>query len=185
MKKQIVRILLLVLLAVLPTVSQATRDNDFVARLMGTVEAQSNLYPATDYQQITVSPTMIQSVMEMMANGSLNNTDISHQNQEIITKLLRNIKSLRLFIATNNADNYQQLALRVYNDNKHTYKTFKSNQTKGKSSSTRIYTRKSQKKVVEIVVVEEPTQTQDILQILNMTGEFTSDFINLLLQMRN
>ena len=52
----------------------AVTDNDFVARLMKQVNAHPSAYPASDYKQITVSPTMMQSVIEMLTSTKMTET---------------------------------------------------------------------------------------------------------------
>ncbi len=187
---------LLTLLAFALVPAAAVADNDFVALVMEHVEADAEQYPSSDYQQITVSPTMIQSVTEMMNQGAFDNTtEISADDREIMSKLLRNVKSMRIFIANANNDDYKSVVQQVVSENKHKYKAFKSAAARDIKSTTRIYTRKSAGKVVELVVVYIPDgqsttdshegPNPDKLQILNMTGEFTADFINLLIQMRS
>ena len=55
--KHIITILLLALLPSLHTM--ATKEQDFVALMMERISSKPAAYPSSDYENITVSPTMI------------------------------------------------------------------------------------------------------------------------------
>lgn len=177
-------LLLLVALAIIPiTQATAATEKDFVAQMMEAITNQPDDYPATDYRQITVSPTMMKSVVEMMQDNTNHLSGTDAQNQEIYSRLLKCVKSLRIFLANNNQKNYARLARRVISNNKSVYKAFKGASKEEKRSDRHIWTRHSGDKVVEIVMLTEQEPRQRALQILNLTGDFTDDFISLLLQM--
>ena len=176
--------LLLITLAILPMLQGlAATEKDFVAQMMEAISNQPDTYPATDYRQITVSPTMMKSVVEMMSQNSNHLSGTDAQNQEIYSRLLKCVKSLRIFLATNNQKAYTRLARRVVSNNKTIYKAFKATSNEEKRSDRHIWTRHSGGKVVEIVMLTEEDPRHKALQILNLTGDFTDDFISLLLQM--
>lgn len=171
-------------LTIIPIVqAAAATEKDFVAQMMEAITNQPNSYPASDYRQITVSPTMMKSVVEMMSQNSNHLSGADAQNQEIYSRLLKCVKSLRIFLANNNQKAYARLARRVISNNKTIYKAFKGTSKEEKRNDRHIWTRHSGDKVVEIVMLTEQEPRQKALQILNLTGDFTDDFISLLLQM--
>ena len=106
--KHLIQILILSFMVLVPVgATQSVADNDFVARMMKQITSRPSSYPSTDYKQITVSPTMMQSVIEMLTSDAPIAGDFNIENKETISKLLRNVKSLRIFIATENIKNYQ------------------------------------------------------------------------------
>lgn len=178
------QLLLLVAFTTLPLIqSVAATEKDFVAQMMEAITNQPDTYPSTDYRQITVSPTMMKSVVDMMQDNSNHLSGTDAQNQEIYSRLLKCVKSLRIFLANNNQKAYARLARRVVSNNKSIYKAFKGASKEQKRSDRQIWTRHSGDKVVEIVMLTEEEPRQRALQILNLTGDFTDDFISLLLQM--
>lgn len=178
------QLLLFVAFTTLPLLqSVAATEKDFVAQMMEAITNQPDTYPSTDYRQITVSPTMMKSVVEMMQDNSNHLSGTDAQNQEIYSRLLKCVKSLRIFLANNNQKAYARLARRVVSNNKSIYKAFKGASKEQKRSDRQIWTRHSGDKVVEIVMLTEEEPRQRALQILNLTGDFTDDFISLLLQM--
>ncbi|MDY3063666.1 MAG: hypothetical protein SOW56_06530, partial [Bacteroidaceae bacterium] len=94
----------LLLLLMVATSAQAGKDNDFVARIMKQISGQPSLYQPSEYKQITVSPTMMQSVVEMLTSIEQNDRGQESANREIIGKLLKSVKSLRIFVASENID---------------------------------------------------------------------------------
>lgn len=182
--KHIIQILILSFMVLVPAgATQAAADNDFVARMMKQITSRPSVYPSTDYKQITVSPTMMQSVVEMLTSGAPIAGDFSNEDKEIVSKLLRNVKSLRIFVATENIKNYQALANKVLKDNKKIYTIFKSPKTGETGPKAHIWTRQNGNRVVEIITILDSDEGNKELRILNFTGEFNNDFINLLVQM--
>lgn len=177
-------IILLLAVAVLPlTEGFAATEKDFVALVMEAIGNQPDTYPSGDYRQITVSPTMMKSVVEMMNQNANHLSGTDAQNQEIYSRLLKSVKSLRIFLATNNQKSYSRLVKRVISNNKGIFKAFKGASKEERHSGRQIWTRHSGDKVVEIVMLTEEEPKQRALQVLNLTGDFTDDFISLLLQM--
>ena len=162
----------------------AVTDNDFVARLMKQVNAHPSAYPASDYKQITVSPTMMQSVIEMLTSTKMTETVGNNGDMEIVSKLLRNVRSLRIFIASDNINSYQLLADKVIRENRKIYTKFKLHEKAGDpKTKARVWTRQAGDRVVEIIAILDSDDKTPELRILNLTGEFSNDFINLLVKM--
>lgn len=158
---------------------QAATDNDFVARMMKQINSRPSSYDASDYKQITVSPTMMQSVLEMLASADMPEA----QDKEIVSKLLHSVKSLRIFIASDNINAYQTLVNKVIQDNKKIYRKFKS--PKASDNNAHIWTRQAGGKVIEIIALLDRDDKNPEMRILNLTGEFNDEFINLLVKMPN
>ena len=159
------------------------KKQDFVAQMMERINAKPDAYPATDYQQITVSPSMMKSVLEMMDKADNAIDDNVAQNKELYSKLLRNVKSLRIFIANSNAALYQDLARQVFAKNRRVYKPFKIEDSEA-DDNKQIWLRRSGNNIVEIIVMMGEGAGDKPMQILNVTGEFGNEFISLLKQMQ-
>lgn len=175
----------LLLLLMVATSAQAGKDNDFVARMMKQISGQPSLYQPSEYKQITVSPTMMQSVVEMLTSIEQNDRGQESANREIIGKLLKSVKSLRIFVASENIDSYRQLVYKTAQDNKRIYKIFKSENATPDAAKTHIWTRRSGNKVVEIITMLDPDAQSPEMRILNLTGVFTNDFVDLLNMLQN
>ena len=158
------------------------KKQDFVAQMMERVTARPDAYSAADYKQITVSPSMMKSVVEMMDKADNVADENAAHNKELYSKLLRNVKSLRIFIANSNPALYQDLAKQVFAKNRRVYKPFKTDDSKA-DERRQIWIRQSGNNIVEIVVVMGENVGDKPMQILNVTGEFGNEFISLLKQM--
>ena len=88
--KHIITILLLAMLPSLHTM--ATKEQDFVALMMERISSKPAAYPSSDYENITVRPTMINCMLDMMDSdtdaGSLLPGG-NAQNQELFRQQLR------------------------------------------------------------------------------------------------
>ena len=95
-------LLVALLLTLLPgTLAWGAKEQDFVALMMEHISSKPADYPTTDYENITVSPTMISYMLDMMDNDSDNSSLLpgnSAQNLEQLRQLLKDVKSLRIFI---------------------------------------------------------------------------------------
>ena len=66
-------LLVAILLTLLPgTLAWGAKEQDFVALMMERISSKPADYPTTDYENITVSPTMISYMLDMMDNDSDN-----------------------------------------------------------------------------------------------------------------
>ena len=170
-------------LSVAHATERGAADQDFIAQMMERVSSKPATYAASDYQNVTVSPTMINYVIDMMGNddqGLLEES--SAQNQQLLRQLLKNVKSLRIFTASNNIDKYTTLAKQLLSKNKHTYKEFAAKDQLG--DSKHIWTRQSNNNVVEIILLDQGSGQGKPLQILNLTGNFGDNFFETLMQIK-
>lgn len=158
------------------------KKQDFVAQMMERVTARPDAYSAADYKQITVSPSMMKSVVEMMDKADNVADENAAHNKELYSKLLRNVKSLRIFIANSNPALYQDLAKQVFAKNRRVYKPFKIEDSEV-DDNKQIWLRRSGNNIVEIIVMMGEGAGDKPMQILNVTGEFGNEFISLLKQM--
>lgn len=181
MKKTLTILFLTLLFAVSPAVEmQAAGGADFVARMMKQIVAAPATYSESDYVQTTVSPKMMQSVIEKLTSGEMTSVGQDAGDVEIMTRLLRDVKSLRVFMTTANAPRYRKLADCLLRDNKNRYKMFASEPTGQSANTTRIWTRKSGNRVVEIIAIVDEHGQAAQMRILNFTGNFSDDFVGLL-----
>ena len=181
--KHIITILLLAMLPSLHTM--ATKEQDFVALMMERISSKPAAYPSSDYENITVSPTMINCMLDMMDSD----TDASSllpggnaQNQELFRQLLKDVKSLRIFTASKNTARYKALIRHLLGKHKHTYKEFAAKEQLG--NNKHIWTRQSNNSVVEIIMIDDHPDSGKPMQILNITGDFGDKFFETLMQIR-
>ena len=173
------------LLALLPVSNtMATKEQDFVAQMMEHISSSPDTYNASEYHNVTVSPTMISMMIDMMDNEEsaklLPNSNIP--NQEVLRQLLKDVKSLRIFTVSNSADKYKELMLQLLKKHKRTYKEYPAQDKLG--DKKHIWTRQSNNNVVEIILLDESSEDNKPLQILNLTGVFSDTFFDTLMQMR-
>ena len=187
MKKLLFLLLVLNVQCTIPNVvcagERGAADQDFIAQMMEHVSSKQAIYAASDYQSVTVSPTMINYVIDMIGNddqGLLEGS--SAQDQQLFKQLLKNVKSLRIFTASSNIDKYTALAKQLLGKNKHTYKEFAAKDQLG--DSKRIWTRQSNNNVVEIILLDQGTGQGKPMQILNLTGNFGDNFFETLMQIK-
>lgn len=170
-----------ILMTLIPsTVIYGGSEKDFIGKMLDYVNGKSSIYMTSEYDHITVSPTMIKNVLNMMGENSKMLSDNEADNQELLKELLENVKSLRIFTVSKQADKYEALTKQLLHKNKHVYKEYAVEQL---DDDKHIWTRQSGKNVVEIVMVEEDPKGDDTLQIVNLTGNFGDSFFNLLMKM--
>lgn len=179
-------LLVAILLTLLPgTLAWGAKEQDFVALMMERISSKPADYPTTDYENITVSPTMISYMLDMMDNDSDNSNLLpgnSAQNQEQLRQLLKDVKSLRIFTASQNTAKYKKLTLHLLGKHKNTYKEYHVKEQPG--NSKHIWTRQSSNSVVEIILLNDDPDSSKPMQILNITGDFGDQFFETLMQIR-
>ena len=163
---------------------QGATEDDFVAQIMERVSKTPKNFPASEYENITVGPAMIKSVLDMM--GDEDNMDFlpgdNTNGMGELKGVLEDVKSLRMFIVKDKADKYNALVKQLFNKNKRIYKEFTASDQLG--DNKHVYTRQSGNNVVEIVLVEEAAGENKSFQILDLTGSFSDGFFNKLMKIR-
>ena len=137
--------------------SKADVSKDFVGLLLSDIKSTQSVQNSSeeDYQCITIGPTMMEKVIDMMAEKNKNEEGSNaDKNRQIIKKILPHIKSLRVFSAQQNSDAYYENVTTLLNKNKNT--------------------------VIEIIQINKK---EDDLKVVNFTGEMTNDFVSELLKM--
>src|SRR5574344_2099614 len=99
--------------------ANAKAKQDFVGLLVEMFETQENANDAQkDFECITVSPDMMGKVLQMTEDNKDN---------EQINKVLRHVKSLRIFSVSHNSNQYYEKVQKLLKKNKNTYKPYKAN----------------------------------------------------------
>ena len=95
------RLLILSLCIVLTLAAQAKKETqDFVTQFMTELQNDSHV-SEDDYRCVTVSPQMMERVLQMMQANTL-------KDEDQIRDALTHIRSLRVFTATDNIEIYDQ-----------------------------------------------------------------------------
>lgn len=171
-----------ILIALIPsTVVCGASERDFIGKILDRVNSKATTYLTSEYDHITVSPTMIKNVLKMIGSNANLLSEDDADNQELLKRLLENVKSLRVFIVSKEAEKYLTLTKQLFSKNKHLYKEFAVEQL---GENKHVWTRQSGKKVIEIVMVENNPKGEDTMQIVDLTGNFGDEFFNLLMKMR-
>ncbi len=178
--KHLFHILVSLVVTLVPAAAaQSSNDNDFIAHMMKRIEANANTYPASDYRQITVGPSMMRDVVEMLASTDKTASAEASEYKQTVSELLRRIMSLRILLVSNNSSAYRSLANKVLRDNKRIYKKYDPDVADKDQSQAGVWTRRAGNKVVEIIALLD-TGGNAGLRILNLTGDFDNDFMALL-----
>jgi len=159
--------------------SKADSSKDFVGLLLSDIKStqKTQNFSEQDYQCITISPAMMEKVIDLMSEKNKNEEDSNtDNNRQIIKKILSHIKSLRIFSAQHNSDTYHEYVITLLNKNKNKYKPY----TTADKENTCIWLRKNKDTVIEIIQINKK---EDDLKVVNFTGEMTNDFVNELLKM--
>ncbi len=158
---------------------KADVNEDFVGLLLSDIKAEQNTNNTSeeDYSCITIGPSMMEKVLDMMSNDTEEDPAAdTDTDKEHIKKILPHIKSLRIFNAQHNMDVYYNNALTLLNKNKNKYKVYNANG----NETPCIWLRKNKDKVIEIIQINKQ---EDDLKVLNFTGDMTNDFVKELLKM--
>ena len=175
-------LLLSILVALIPSaVVYGGSEQDFIGKMMSHVNSKADTYLDSEYENITVSPTMIKSVLKMIGNNSKLLSDVDADKQGQLKGLLENVKSLRILTVSKEADKYMTLTQKLLKKHKRVYKEYAVEQL---GEDKQIWTRQSGKNVIEIVMIEEAPKGKDTLQIVDLTGSFGDNFFNMLMKMR-
>lgn len=158
--KQLLAQLALLALAACPVSAQTTQD--FAARFMNEHADSQEL------NCVTIGPKMLARMLSI-------NTD--DQNGQRIKTLLNNVKSFRLITAGEQGSEYRKDALELLAKNKRRYAPYEEGAANGE---TCVWIRKRGKQIVELVFVE-PDENDDFM-ILNITGEISDEFVDVLTQ---
>ena len=169
------------LMMLLPTaVAYGGSEQDFIGKMLSHVNGKADTYLSSEYEHITVSPTMIKSVLKMIGTNSRLLSEVDADKQEQLKSLLENVKSLRILTVSKEADKYMTLTQKLLKKHKRVYKEYAVEQL---GDDKQIWTRQSGKNVIEIVMIEEAPKGKDTLQIVDLTGSFGDNFFNLLMKM--
>lgn len=175
------RLLFAILIALIPSaVVYGGTEQDFIGKMLSHVNGKADTYLTSEYEHITVSPTMIKSVLKMIGSNTKLLSEVDADKQEQLKGLLENVKSLRVLTVSKEADKYMTLTQKLFNKNKHVYKEYVVEQL---GEDKQIWTRQSGKNVIEIVMIEENPKGDDTLQIVDLTGNFGDNFFNMLMKM--
>ena len=176
------RLLFCILIALIPSaVVYGGSEQDFIGKMLSHVNGKADTYSTSEYEHITVSPTMIKSVLKMIGSNTKLLSEVDANKQEQLKGLLENVKSLRVLTVSKEAAKYMTLTQKLFNKNKHVYKEYAVEQL---GEDKQIWTRQSGKSVIEIVMIEENPKGDDTLQIVDLTGNFGDNFFNMLMKMR-
>ena len=174
----------ILLLTLLPaTLTWGAKEQDFVALMLEQISNKPTLYSSSEYENITVSPTMIGYMLEMMDSEGEDAGLLAGDNaisQEQLRQLLKDVKSLRMFTASKNTEKYKGLMLKLLEKNKQTYKEIPNTNQDGNKGQ--VWFRQSNDKVVEIILIDKGQDDSKPLQILNLTGNFSDNFFETLMQ---
>ena len=171
-----------ILIALIPSaVVYGGSEQDFIGKMLSHVNGKTDTYLASEYEHITVSPTMIKSVLKMISSNTKLMSEVDADKQEQLKGLLENVKSLRILTVSKEADKYMTLTQNLFKKNKHVYKEYAVEQL---GEDKHIWTRQSGKSVIEIVMIEENPKGDDTMQIVDLTGNFGDNFFNMLMKMR-
>lgn len=163
-------LLLFVWILLLPQTMQAKNDKDFVAIFIDRItEITDSLeIDSTDYECVTISPSMIERMLQMVEEKSEEQTALEH--------ILPHVKSLRIFSSMDKSEllfNQAQYLLDQYSQR---YKCVRIHLTR----VPQIWIRKNRNKVIEMIVCKREA---DALRIVNLTGDINQEFIDELLKM--
>ena len=167
--------LLLFLLSglLLPFKAVAENTTDFVALLMNDLAEEQEASPKEEYGCITVSPAMMEKVLNMIQEKD------AKENDEQIKRILPHVKSMRIFTATKHIGKYYTEATTLLDKKAKSYKPFKADEKKSKKPC--VWIRRNGNKVIEMVVMEK--KEDEALHIINITGDMNKAFVDELLKM--
>ena len=168
------RLLIVTLALVLTLAAQAKKETQdfvtqFIAELQTTEGANEN-----DYTCITVSPQMMERVLQMVKEKTL-------EDEDQIRGALTHVRSLRVFTARENSELYTAECKRLLERQTRHFKQVKTEATE-QNENTNLWVREYNKQIVELVLINRVTG-DDLLQIVNLTGNFDSEFVDELLKM--
>ncbi|MBP3774463.1 MAG: DUF4252 domain-containing protein [Bacteroidaceae bacterium] len=150
---------------------------DFVAQLVVQLQDSTEEVQDKDYQCITVSPGMMEKMLEMMQSSNE-----EYFKNEKIQKSLPNIKSLRIFIATQHPEKYKQEVERLLDKKKRVYQPYK-NDLNDKNEPC-VWLRRNKNKIIEIIAMQhQDNNEENSLKVVDFTGNLTHEFVSELLKM--
>ena len=168
------RLLILSLCIVLTLAAQAKKETqDFVTQYLA--ELQTAGVSEQDYTCATIGPQMMERVLQMVKDKTLEDNDQ-------IRDALTHVRSIRVFAAIDNTAQFNQTCRRLLERQARYFKPVKSEAQQGNTSS--LWVRESKKQIVELVLVAAENETNgERFTIINLTGDFDSEFIDELLKM--
>ena len=145
---------------------------DFIGLLINDIEKESSPSHAKteEYNCITVSPTMIDKVLDVADESEDKDT-------EQLKKILPHIKSLRIFETQQKIHYYDNAIRNLLTKNKARYKSYRA--YRGQKDSN-VWLRKNNDNVIEIIIL---SNKEDKLKVVNFTGNMTTDFVTELMKM--
>ena len=168
---------ILLCLSFLSTNLRAEEKQDFVGQFVAQLQETGTDEQEKDYHCITVSPEMIQKMLQMAEQAEEGNP-----RNEQIQKILPNIRSLRIFIAMRNAEDYKKQIEQLLNKKKSLYLPYQS-ETKEKKEPC-IWLRRDKEKVIEIIALQQQEYEEDSrFKVVDLTGNLNGDFVKELLKM--
>lgn len=149
----------------------AQTEEDFVGLLMSNLSESAGA-ESDEYQCTSVSPSMMEKMLQVMQTRS-------NENIETIKRLLPHIKSMRIFTACKHIDQYQDQTLKLLAEKSKSYKSFSRDAKSVQSPS--VWLRRCGKKVVEMIVLSRKGNQN--FNVINLTGDMDKAFVNDLLKM--
>ncbi len=168
------RLLILSLCIVLTLAAQAKKETqDFVTQFMTELQNDSHV-SEDDYRCVTVSPQMMERVLQMMQANTL-------KDEDQIRDALTHIRSLRVFTATDNIEIYSNKNQKLLKRNARQYKRIRQTEDSEAEHNMQLWVREANNQIVELVLIN--SVSEDLFQIINFTGDFDREFIDELLKM--
>lgn len=184
--KTLIQIIFAALALLLPSATlQASNNTDFVGQLVKQIEDNPEAYPPSDYEVTTIGPSMIENVIKVLMAGKIANDNINEESQKNLATLLKSVKSLRIFTTNEKGQTYNDVATKLLAQNEKIYKKYDLKKETNPECPAQIWTRQSGHKVVEIVALLPNTDKKKEFDIINVTGNFTNDFMELLVNIDN
>jgi len=174
MMKNLIAIILFLLLPAIAT--QAAAEKDILTQMVEQINSKPTDYNESEYHSVTISPDMMKRVLALLNSGDVELPIELSSNKEDLAKMLSNVKSMRILLVKDSPDKYKALVNNLVKANKSKYKEIKTKDPSLQANNT-IWARKSHNSIVEILLVQNQNGG---LQIMNMTGSFPNEFINML-----
>lgn len=154
------------LLGLVVTVVQAAKTEDFVAQLIAGLP-QTEQKETPDFECVTVSPQMMEKVVEMMQNNEI-------KDDEQLQNALKHVKSMRIFSAKRRGTYYYDETLKLLGKNAKNYKPFSADKKTEKKPC--VWLRKDGRRVIEMVVLNH--SDDENFQVINLTGDMSREFVD-------